>query len=61
MKRTRTIISFFSCSCTNYTTSVTNYGVDASTVNGFRGWKDGRELIDAHCNGIDHNKSRKGL
>jgi hypothetical protein len=35
-----------------------NYGVDAFTVNGFRGWKDGRELIDAHGNGIDHNKSR---
>lgn len=35
-----------------------NYGVDAFTVNGFRGWKDGRELIDAHDNGIDHNKSR---
>ena len=36
-----------------------NFGVDAFTVNGFRGWKDGRELIDAHSNGIDHNKSRR--
>ena len=36
-----------------------NYGVDAFTVNGFRGWKDGRDLIDAHSNGIDHNKSRR--
>jgi hypothetical protein len=36
-----------------------NYGVDAFTVNGFRGWKDGCELIDAHSNGIDHNKSRR--
>jgi hypothetical protein len=36
-----------------------NYGVDAFAVNGFRGWKDGRELIDAHSNSIDHNKSRR--
>lgn len=36
-----------------------NYGVDAFTVVGFRGWKDGRELIEAHSNGIDHNKSRR--
>lgn len=35
-----------------------NYGVDAFTGNGIRGWKYGRELIDAHGNGIDHNKSR---
>lgn len=36
-----------------------NYGVDAFTVLGFRGWKNGRELIASHGNGIDHNKSRK--
>ncbi|KAL6870766.1 hypothetical protein ACP4OV_014614 [Aristida adscensionis] len=36
-----------------------NYGIDAFTVIGFRGWKDGRELLDAHGNGIDHNKARK--
>jgi hypothetical protein len=40
-----------------------NYGVDAFTVVGFRRWKDRwkdrREIIGAHGNGIDHNKSRR--
>ena len=36
-----------------------NYGVNAFTVVGFRRWKDGRETIGAHGNGIDHNKSRR--
>ena len=36
-----------------------HYGVDSFTNVGFRGWKDGRETIGAHGNGIDHNKSRR--
>ncbi|CAN6236329.1 unnamed protein product [Urochloa humidicola] len=38
---------------------VENFGVEAFTSVGFRGWKDGRELIRDHGTSKDHNKSRK--
>jgi hypothetical protein len=36
-----------------------NYGVDSFTNVGFRGWKDGRKLIEGHDKGVAHNNARR--